>query len=904
MKQGLLSKKLTKFIVISGIITAIIISLIQVIHDHKKLTVSYYEQVNVTIDTISPALEQSIWDVELALARLQLEAIEHHSYVSFVKLEIPYFDDIHVGDIALAEDSFIIQRTLIRENEPRLGELTVFLDKQKLLSVFRDSFLSHIVNNVFVISITASILYFILKKLITLRLYRLVDNLRDAGKEGEDLKVELPKGNVKFDEIDELNTAIKTLWDIKQSSMSALAKNERRWRLALDSTSDGIWDWNIKSGHVYFSDNWKLMLGFAPDEIGDDYAEWAKLVHPDDLEFAKSEIERHFKRETDSYTISLRMFCKDGRYKWLLDRGRVIERDSDGNPIRMIGTHTDINQLVEAQKQLEVLAMVYQQSSEGMLITNSNSEIIDVNDAFVEITGYSKRDVLGKLPTFIISEQHSNPTYQGVLQSIVDTGSWKGEVNNKNKSGQEYTVWLSVTEIRDKNANLQGYVGIFTDITSRKKQENLIHHQANYDSLTNLVNRRFFLELLQKQIAYSKREQNEFWLMYLDLDHFKEVNDTLGHDYGDELLKQWSHRVQSSLRESDILARVGGDEYAIVFCQVKGVKTIDDIANNLINILNKPYDIRGTEVYIGVSIGVVQYPKDGENHSSLIRAADQTLYKAKQQGRNQHVFYTPELQQVLDEKVNLSKKMRKGLNTGQFRVYLQPIVRFSDNKVVKAEALLRWKDPDDGFIRPDIFIPIAEEIGFIEALTEFVIDDVICQQLTWQQQYQSQLQVSINISPIGFRTMQKQKSNWYEHVKSIDSVGELILFEITESVLVDNDQQTMDLLIEFRDLGIEVGIDDFGTGYSSLSYLHRLDIDYLKIDKQFVDDISSNPDIKALCEAIIVMAHKLGLKVIAEGVENQQQAELLKSLDCDYYQGYLCSPAIAMDEFERHFLVN
>jgi diguanylate cyclase (GGDEF)-like protein/PAS domain S-box-containing protein len=644
------------------------------------------------------------------------------------------------------------------------------------------------------------------------------------------------------------------------------------------------------------------MLGYHSDEIGNDIEEWKRLAHPDDIEEARIDLQRHFERRTDTYSNVHRMKCRNGRYKWVLDRGRVIEWSKDAVPERMIGAHTDIDELMRAKDQLKIAAMVYQQSSEGMMITNKKLEIIDVNQAFTTITGYEKREVIGKKPTLLSSGRHPVQFYKKMWRHILEHGYWIGEVCNKSKSGEEFTEWLNISVIKDEHGDLDGYVGIFSDITKRKQQEELIHHQANYDALTDLINRRFFIELLEKRVMIGLTENVFFWLMYLDLSNFKDVNDALGHEQGDELLKQWSQRVQNHLRESDIFARLGGDEFAIAFGQVVDADIIENVADGLIAILNKPFIIQGQEVHISVNIGIVQYPKDGETVMQLLTAADQSLNNAKSSGVNQYSYYTPELQDALKHKMMLAEKMRKGLAEGHFAVYYQPIVNLTDNEIYKAESLLRWNDPELGFISPALFIPIAEQTGFIDALTEFVVKDVLLQQLAWQKKHTRHIQISINISPREFKSLQLQKANWFEALKTSGLMTKTVLFEITEGVLVDNDSTILTQLIEFRDLGIEVAIDDFGTGYSSLAYLHKFDIDYLKIDKQFVDDIETNSQMRALCEAIIVMSQTLGLKVIAEGVETQEQASILSTLGCDFYQGYLCSPAINGQAFEAQFL--
>jgi EAL domain-containing protein (putative c-di-GMP-specific phosphodiesterase class I) len=351
-----------------------------------------------------------------------------------------------------------------------------------------------------------------------------------------------------------------------------------------------------------------------------------------------------------------------------------------------------------------------------------------------------------------------------------------------------------------------------------------------------------------------------------------------------------------------VFARLGGDEFAILFCQVSEEQSIEHIANDLHETLRAPFMIENNEVLATTSMGIVQFPKDGKTATEITRAADLALYKAKQLGKNRHAYYTKYLQKQLEEKIELTQKIRAAISSNQFKVFYQPIVCVETGNVLKAEALIRWFDDERGEIRPSQFIPIAEETGLIDDLTNIVIRKVVEDLQSWQASINIPLKVSLNISPLAFKSLLLTENNWFDEIKKANLEGCPIVFELTEGVLMGDDDAVLNQLNEFRDLGYEVAIDDFGTGYSSLAYLHKFDIDYLKIDKQFVDEIETNPYRKALCEAIIVMSHKLGLKVIAEGVERQEQLNWLKEVDCDFYQGFLCSKAISNDDFKTQFL--
>lgn len=905
MKRHSLTKKLTRLFILSGLVAAFFISAIQQIYTYYDNREALIAHVNSMSAKMAPAIKESLWELNISQLKLQLEAIQQARFVSRVTLELPGLEMFDVGINVPNSSNESLEKLFFDNQERLIGKLSIFLDENELKAVAWQNLFSYLKNNVFVIAITATVLYLLLHLSLTQRLAQLVQTLRRVDSthfRGERLPIDLREETQVHDEIDELTTTLEQLWESRHHSVNKLWQSENRLRLALDSTSDGLWDWNVQTGEVFYSDNWKTMLGFNASEIQPYIDASRQLIHPDDLEQVELNISKHFAGETEFYSHSHRMQCKDGSYKWVLDRGRVIEWNEDV-PLRMVGTHLDITPMVDSQEQLQIAATVYEQASEGMMITNERVEIIDVNQAFTKITGYSKDDVVGLKPSILSSGKQLPQFYRDMWKRIKADGSWQGEICNKNKQGKEYIEWLSISEIRHSANKISGYIGIFTDITQIKEQEDLIYHQANYDSLTDLPNRRLFNELLIRKILQAKRHAESLWLLYVDIDSFKDINDTLGHEFGDQLLVQWAARVKERLTDNDSFARVGGDEFAILVSQQEDIGHIEQLANQLLSLFDTPFKLGENEIYTSITIGIAQFPCDGLDESTLNTAADQALHKAKQLGKNQHVYYTPELLSALEEKVRLAKKMRVALNQRQFNVFYQPIVRVSDNAVIKAEALVRWRDPDEGFISPAHFIPVAEETGLISSLTEYVVNEVLEKQTTWQSKYSDFKQISINISPVDFKALSahKEKVAWFEKMMSVHLEPNSVLFEITEGVLMNKDPDTLRLFNDLNQHGIEIAIDDFGTGYSSLSYLHQFDIDYLKIDKSFVDQITNNQQIRALCEAMVSMAHKLGLRVIAEGVEEESQLHVLRQFECDFYQGYLCSPPIPPQEFEARF---
>jgi diguanylate cyclase (GGDEF)-like protein/PAS domain S-box-containing protein len=459
--------------------------------------------------------------------------------------------------------------------------------------------------------------------------------------------------------------------------------------------------------------------------------------------------------------------------------------------------------------------------------------------------------------------------------------------------------WLEThaTPLRNVNGEIVALLGVTRDITARKQSEELIWKQANFDLLTNLPNRYMFYDRLGQEIRKAHQGGNSLALFFIDLDEFKEVNDTLGHQIGDRLLVEAARRIASCMGESDTIARLGGDEFTVIF-RMRDAVQVEAVAQRILDALAEPYAMEGKvgRVYVSASIGITLYPSDALDPEQLLKNADQALYVAKHAGRNRFGYFTKSLQENAQSRRKLLNDLRYALQENEFALYFQPIVDLSSGTIVKAEALLRWKHPVRGIVSPLEFIPLAEETGLIIQIGDWVFREAARWGKLWAARHPD-LKISVNMSPLQFRS--ENTASWLDHLEEVGFSGRNLVIEITEGLLLDADSEVMDRLIEFRDAQIEVAIDDFGTGYSALSYLKKFDIDYLKIDRSFIRDLAENPSDMALSEAIIVMAHKLGLKVIAEGVETAKQLELLSGAGCDYAQGYLFSIPVPADQFEE-----
>ena len=559
----------------------------------------------------------------------------------------------------------------------------------------------------------------------------------------------------------------------------------------------------------------------------------------------------------------------------------------------------NITEKKRAEESLQLASMVYSSITEAVMVTDARGRIIGVNPAFTAVTGYSFNEVQGKTPSLLQSGHHSADFYKAFWDELNTTGQWQGEIYNRRKNGDVYPQWLTVNTVFDSNGVPQQQVAMFIDFTEKKKAEELIWRQANLDTLTGLPNRKLLNDRIRQEIQHTDRSGLSTAILFLDLDLFKEINDTLGHACGDQLLAQAARRIAQVVRSVDTVAHQGGDEFAIVLSQVKNPHVVDSICEELLHRLAEPYQLNGETAYITCSIGITLYPEDADNADDLMRSADQAMYVAKEKGRNRFQYFTREMQQEAIERMQLITDLRVAQAEQQFVLYYQPIINLSDRTICKAEALIRWQHPLRGLVLPGDFIAVAEETRMITGIGSWVLEEAAKTVQMLQNRYNSRFQISVNVSPVQFASLDSKISDWLEQLALMGLSGDSIVAEITEGMMMTSSAEVRAKMIAFKDAGVQVSLDDFGTGYSSLAYISEYDIDYLKIDQYFVRNLSVTSDAYTLCKAIIMMAHNLGIKVIAEGIETEQQERLLKELGCDYGQGYLYSKPVSLGDFEQ-----
>lgn len=542
---------------------------------------------------------------------------------------------------------------------------------------------------------------------------------------------------------------------------------------------------------------------------------------------------------------------------------------------------------------------IFENSSEAVMITDAENIIVSVNPAFTKVTGYRPDEAVGKNWDLLETSMKEQPFFLTVKNSLDTTGRWEGEMTSWRKNREAYVEWRRVNAIYRDGGSIHGWITLFSDITPEKKSEELIWQQTNFDPLTDLPNRHMFHNRLEQEIRKVDRLGSSLALILLDLDNFKEVNDTYGHNSGNVLLKEAAWRLNSCVRGTDTVARMGGDEFTVILAPLKSLISINRVIRDILYKMAMPFQLGDKTAYISASIGVTFYPHDATDPESLVRNAGQAMYAAKNKGRNCFNYFTPTLNEAAQNRMRLASDLRGALADHQFQLYYQPIVELSTSQIHKAEALLRWHHPELGLINPADFVSIAEETRMIVDIGNWVFQKALQQVAAWRVSYFPQFQISINISAVQFGKDVDLFSSWLGSLREMRLPGQSIAIEITESLLMDTTCDVRSRLRGFREAGLQVSLDDFGTGYSSLGYLKKFDIDYLKIDRTFVQNLGPDSEDLALCEAIIVMAHKLGIKVIAEGIETMEQRDLLTLVGCDYGQGNLFSKAVPAKGFEN-----
>ena len=674
-----------------------------------------------------------------------------------------------------------------------------------------------------------------------------------------------------------------------------LSESEARIRSLFENIPDLIW---LKDPHgTYLKCNtaFENYLGLKENEI----------EGKTDFELPHQEFANLF-RETDDQVLA------DGipriREVWytypstgkrvLFEVIKVLVRTQEDEIIGVLGIARDITERKEAQERLELSALVFKNSSESIQITDADNRIVAVNPAYERVTGFSQEEVMGKDPKIVNSGRHDKAFFRAMWDSIKNIGNWQGEIWNRRKNGELYAAWVTINAVYNDDGSVRNYIELSKDFTKEKEAEDLIWRQANFDFLTGLPNRSMFMDRLRQEIIKAHRTDNKLALLIIGLDNFKGVNDAYGHEMGDVLLVEAANRISKTIRDIDVVSREAGDEFGVILTEIDDLNDVGLAARELQQMLATPFQLGDEMAYVTASIGVSIYPDDGKDNESLFRNADQAVHVAKKSGRNRISYFKQSMEEVARSRMALTNDLRNAMEEGQFEVMYQPIIELSTGMIHKAESLIRWHHPVRGIVSPGEFIPLAEETGMIFSISAWAFGEVLKQVALWRERFYPDFQISFNMSPVEFHDEDENHSGLFDILHKNTVPGKSVVVEITEGLLLISNENVIQKLSRFHHEGMEVALDDFGTGYSALSYLKKFDIDYLKIDQSFIHELETEPRDMALTEAIIVMGHKLGMKVIAEGVQTEAQVRLLTQAGCDYGQGYVFSEPVPAREFE------
>ena len=681
-----------------------------------------------------------------------------------------------------------------------------------------------------------------------------------------------------------------------------LHRSEEQFRRLSQISPVGIFHADAQGACTYVNERWCEITGLTFEEsLGDG---WMRALHPDDLEQTMALWQKAMSTR-QSVHMEWRMRKPDGTVYWALG-GATTEFDDQGNVLGFIGIVNDITERKRIEDELRIAAIAFE-SQEGMFVTDAGGIILRVNQAFTRLTGYSMEESIGKTPEMLRSGRHDKLFYQKMWETIKTQRYWEGEIWNRRKSGKIYAEWLTISAVTAPDGQVTHYVGTFSDITQNSEAEAEIHRLAYYDALTQLPNRRLLQDRLGQALLATHRSGHCGAILYLDLDNFKILNDTRGHEVGDLLLVEVARRLHACVRASDTVARLGGDEFVVLLEELSG--DIEEAAaqsrllgDKLLVTISQPYSLKDCEYHCTASIGAGLFIDNDTTTEELLKRADLAMYEAKSMGRNSLCFFDPNMQRTLDLRSALVNDLRQACSRQELRLYYQPQID-STRGVIGAEALLRWNHPERGLVAPGEFIPLAEDTGLILIIGHWVLETACVQIKAWESDpFARDLRLAVNVSARQFRQL-----DFVAQVRQVlDQTGAnptRLKIELTESMVLDNLSEAIAKMRALRALGVDLSMDDFGTGYSSLSYLKQLPLDQLKIDHSFITHLITDSNDAAIVKAIITLGQTFGLSVIAEGVETVAQQDLLREHGCYLYQGYLFSRPVPLDEFERYLRV-
>ncbi|KIL98431.1 diguanylate cyclase/phosphodiesterase (GGDEF & EAL domains) with PAS/PAC sensor(s) [Paramagnetospirillum magnetotacticum MS-1] len=685
----------------------------------------------------------------------------------------------------------------------------------------------------------------------------------------------------------------------RSTADAALRQSESRFRALFDNAGTGVVLSDARGAYIHCNPAFCAMVGYSDAEL--QTMTYRDLTHPDDIDTHSQMREDMMAGRIDSYELTKRYIRRDGAAVWVRLTITAMREGSDNELRFTVAVVEDVTEKKRLEDHMRLAATVFESTGEGLFVTDEKRRIIHVNPAFTELTGYPADEVIGRTPKFLASGRHKPEFYDQVFKTLAETGKWQGEIWNRRKTGEMFAEWLNISVVRDERGDLTNYVAVFSDITSRKQDEERLNYQANHDPLTRLPNRTLFQERLSRALTRAHRNQTIVALLFIDLDFFKQVNDTLGHLAGDILLQQVAERLSSCVRQGDTVARLAGDEFTVILEEITEPRDCAVVAHKILSLMAEPFDLQGHEARISSSIGVALYPSDSGDAQTLIKLADAAMYRAKHQGRNACRFHSESINAQAFERLALESALRHAVERQEFLLHYQPIFDARSGQVVAVEALLRWRHQDFGLIMPNQFLPLAEETGLIGPVGKFVLEEACRQTKSWLDAGYSGLKVGVNLS-----NRQLRAPELIEDIASALEASGLppgaLELDVPESAIIDKGQDVDAIFTQFKSLGVRMAIDAFGSGYSSFSFLRKLPSNTLKIDQGFVRDAAAGAEESEIVTAIVAVARGLHLSVVAPSIETEEQLAHLGKYDFDMVQGFLFAhpmPAEELTEFLR-----
>lgn len=683
-------------------------------------------------------------------------------------------------------------------------------------------------------------------------------------------------------------------YTLRQQAETKLVLN--RFQLALEASGEALWDYTFnENSDIYFSAEYCANLGFSQEEFGNTQQAWRDRLMPEEAESVYQSVMRFITESEGRYDNTYRMLHRDKSYRWIRSRGHLIKNEH-GEPLRFIGIARDVTEKYAAKVRLQQAEAVFESTREAVLITDYANSIVYVNPSFTRITGYSEQEVMGKTPNILKSNRHSSDFHQGKWTDLNEKGMCSGEVWNCHKNGELLRQYQTIRVIKNEHGVISHYVAVFSDISTIDDSISELSFLSLYDPLTKLANRTHLYERLKISLNTAIRQQKNNALFLMGLDHFKSINESLGHNLGDQLLQEVALRMKGAVQFSNILARTGGDEFAVICENITTAMDAKDVAEEIIRACRSPFMLAGNQVFISVSVGICLYPLAGSSVEEIMRNADSALHKAKNSGRETFALYSAELTEQAYQRIRIASDLRRALENNELELHYQPVYLLDEDKLLGCEALVRWSHPTRGAIAPNDFIPIAEENGLISALDAWVLSTAYEQMHKWLTDKYDLKFIAVNLSS---RSLSQE--NLADKVALVLQRNHLearfLELEVTESAVMENPRRADIALRQLREIGVRLALDDFGTGYSSLGRLKSLPVHKLKIDQSFIKNLPSDPEDVAIVNAILALGASMGLAVQAEGIETDEQLQFLQAHHCALAQGYLFGRPMPAESF-------